>query len=234
MLYALVRDSGQEETGWVGSANHNSIVVNRKYLRASAQEFSPKLLAPKTSIHHPHTTQPTLRQTPCSTILLTLPVRLPTAALHKTPRATYTSVLLNPLRLHPTFAIASTAKTKLKSKNNLLITTNVGDLFSFTARKAATPRTEANSLASGWRTSDHNPMSSKSKTSSLEEDGEPNRFGEVESLGEGAARVRIEDLDISMVSRRSERAARCDWTFSTARSNVSLDPGRRWPCVGAL
>jgi len=50
-------------------------------------------------------------------------------------------------------------------------------------------------------------MSSRSKTNSPEEDGEPNRFGEFESL-EGAGRVRMVDREISRVSRRSERAAR--------------------------
>ena len=70
--------------------------------------------------------------------------------------------------------------------------------------------------------------------SSPEEGGEPNRFGEFESLGEGAGRVRMEDLEISNVSKRSERAARCDWTFSTARSNVNLDPGIGCPWAGAL
>jgi len=89
------------------------------------------------------------RQTPCSTILLALPMRPPVKALHKTPNAMKISLLLNPVRLQPTFATASAASTKLKSRNNLLITTNVGDLLSFTARKVAAPRTHARSFASG-------------------------------------------------------------------------------------
>lgn len=76
-------------------------------------------------------------------------------------------------------------------------------------------------------------MSSRSNISSLEDAG-PNRFGERESLGEVAGRARMEDWEISKVSRRSERAARCDWTFSTARSSVDLDPDLKRPWVGAL
>lgn len=61
------------------------------------------------------------------------------------------------------------------------------------------------------------------------EDGEPNRVGEFKSLGEAAGRVLAEDRETSKVSRRSERAARCDWTFSTARSSVTPDPVRSCP-----
>lgn len=76
-------------------------------------------------------------------------------------------------------------------------------------------------------------MSSKSKMSSSE-DREPNRLGEPGSLGDVTGRVLMEDRDISNVSKRSERAARCDWTFSTARSNADLDPDLGCPWAGAL
>jgi len=69
---------------------------------------------------------------------------------------------------------------------------------------------------------------------SSSEDGEPNRFGEFKSLGEVAGRILREDREISKVSKRSERAARCDWTFSTVRSNVNPDPGLSCPWAGAL
>ena len=155
----------------------------------------------------------------------------PAIALHKPCSAADTSLRRTPLLRQPALNNARKHSTKEISRNNLRITTNVGERFSLFARNAMSCPNSLKARAIGRRTSDHMPISSMSQrtTSPPCLNGLPRPGGYPGERGPDAVRDEEWCSSPSRVSNRSVIAARCACTLSTARSSNGREVGRCCP-----